>query len=487
MVDVKAEFLKAELELDRLSGLINDESSLTRFVERCDDVVRRLQLFFAEGYAPMGVKFCLEAQMYRIIYKKLSVLERDSNLAVAFQATQSLFRSRVRTGLVANLRNVDANIFLDASEKVICDFVEKSLKELKNIKVNVTFYGDFELAEKIEEKQFSVKYTEIFRTTNLSRWFAHTKEEILAAIDDFEVQRESGWAFKQAKFISINVVKYSPLSAGSYLDVPKWVSKTGGVINIQTDENDCFELCLLAHLEIPHMRNLHLPCRYAKIKGKKYDFTGTSNPIKLNQIPVFEKRNKISINVLFIDQDDDGNDVIATAHLCKKLYRKHVNLLMLTSENGNNHFCLIKDLSSLLRRFSPNKDRKRYYCDRCLHFFYKEAKMLVHKEACKKVFNCAIALPSKGKDELKFKNHRRQLKVPFVIYADSESILSKDVGENICSNAYRRHEIFSLGYYLKSNYDDNLSKYNFYRGPQSGSWFAQQLIEIAEQVQQVSF
>ena len=113
--------------------------------------------------------------------------------------------------------------------------------------------------------------------------------------------------------------------------------------------------------------------------------------------------------------------------------------------------------------------------------------MIVHKEACKKVFKCAITLPSEGENELKFKNHKRQLKVPFAIYADTEAILTRDVGENMCTDAYRRHEIFSLGYYLKCDFDDKLSNYNFHRGPQCGSWFAQELLKIATQVQQVSF
>ena len=136
MVDVKSKFLKLEEELDRLSGLINSQSSLNEFVARCDDAVNRLKLFFSNEYAPMVVKFCLESLMYRIIFKKIFALEKNSNLPVAFQETQSIFQSRIRTGLVANLRNVDANIFLDASENVIRSFVEKALKELKNIKVN---------------------------------------------------------------------------------------------------------------------------------------------------------------------------------------------------------------------------------------------------------------------------------------------------------------------------------------------------------------
>ena len=144
MVDVKAVFAKAEQEIDRLSSIINDNVSFDQFGSYCDDVVARIQTYIENGNAPMGVKFSLEAQMYRIIFKKLIVLERDSNLPVAFQVTQSLFKSRLRTGLVANLRNVDIGGFLDASRERVCDFVKDALKDLKNIKVNVTFYGDFE-------------------------------------------------------------------------------------------------------------------------------------------------------------------------------------------------------------------------------------------------------------------------------------------------------------------------------------------------------
>ena len=87
MVDVKAVFAKAEREIDRLSSIINDEVSFDRFGSYCYDVVARIQTYIENGNAPMGVKFSLEAQMYRIIFKKLIVLERDSNLQVAFQVT----------------------------------------------------------------------------------------------------------------------------------------------------------------------------------------------------------------------------------------------------------------------------------------------------------------------------------------------------------------------------------------------------------------
>ena len=110
-------------------------------------------------------------------------------------------------------------------------------------------------------------------------------------------------------------MKYSSLTIGAYLDVHNLVSKTGGFINIKTNENDFFELSILAALELPNRDSLERPTLYANLKGKMYDFRGISNPIKLNENPIFEKRNKISINVLYINQES-GNDIIATAHLC---------------------------------------------------------------------------------------------------------------------------------------------------------------------------
>ena len=63
MMDVKAEFAKVEKEIDRLSGIMNKKESFDRFVLYCDDFVKRLQNYFENGNAPMGVRFTWEAQM----------------------------------------------------------------------------------------------------------------------------------------------------------------------------------------------------------------------------------------------------------------------------------------------------------------------------------------------------------------------------------------------------------------------------------------
>ena len=71
---------------------------------------------------------------------------------------------------------------------------------------------------------------------------------------------------------------------GPYKNVPDWVSKTKGVINIQRTENDCFELRLLAALEFSRgTKDLQYIYKYTELKAeKKFNFNGISTPAQMN-------------------------------------------------------------------------------------------------------------------------------------------------------------------------------------------------------------
>ena len=47
--------------------------------------------------------------------------------------------------------------------------------------------------------------------------------------------------------------------------------------------------------------------------------------------------------------------------------------------------------------------------------------------------------------------------MPFVIYADFESLLKKPPADKENQNIVQVHEAMSIGYYLKGSYDDSLS------------------------------
>ena len=80
---------------------------------------------------------------------------------------------------------------------------------------------------------------------------------------------------------------------------------------------------------------------------------------------------------------------------------------------------------------------------------------------------------------LKFKNDKFQEKIAFVVYYDSECIL-KPTDEK---NFIQKHELSSVGLYLKCSYDDELSEYRDYLRPNAAEWFAKTLLEFVDKVE----
>jgi len=145
------------------------------------------------------------------------------------------------------------------------------------------------------------------------------------------------------------------------------------------------------------------------------------------------------------------------------------------------HYVRIKDLSRLLNSQVSKKKRRIHLCDRCLQFFYSPEKLAAHEIDCREVNTCKPKMPPFWDRYMEFKNHKFKLRVPFVIYADLECIVKKvdENGQRGNSNIVQEHEPFSLAYYLHCSYDDSLSGFHSYRGPDLAGWFAQHLTVIA--------
>ena len=70
---------------------------------------------------------------------------------------------------------------------------------------------------------------------------------------------------------------------------------------------------------------------------------------------------------------------------------------------------------------------KGTFCTRCLQGYTTEGLLEKHRTLCRGTAYrpTRIDMPEKGKNILQFTNYQKQMKAPFVIYADSESILEK--------------------------------------------------------------
>ena len=100
--------------------------------------------------------------------------------------------------------------------------------------------------------------------------------------------------------------------------------------------------------------------------------------------------------------------------------------LLLIKNNGKRHFCLIKNLSRLLRK--ENQKNQRFYCDNCLNSRQKEEALEKHKTFYESLEACKTVPPKE--DFMQFKNHKNQTSIPFRIYGDTEAILKPVSGDN---------------------------------------------------------
>ena len=122
-----------------------------------------------------------------------------------------------------------------------------------------------------------------------------------------------------------------------------------------------------------------------------------------------------------------------------------VNLLLI-SKKERQHYCLINNISRLLSSQTPDRHGKKIFCLRCLNSFSKQQSLDEHQYWCKDHSAVRIDMPKEEHRWLSFYNHNRKVKLPFVIYADFESLIVKTIG-NDCNTTV-----------IKCNFDDRYSK-----------------------------
>ena len=471
---------------------------LKKFIKKCSEAETYFQSQLRLKI-PIGVKKSIERKFERIVslrvaaIQKLLAIQNSSDIIddITFEEVESAFQNRLRTGVVVNLKHIDVGQFMDRSKDTVINYIRRVMKEHKCLKICVNFCGKFINKGEELDKNFDTKYQEVFLTTDLDEWFIEkVKGKILTLLEEFE-DCGSGWSLLGISHLVIMVNKYNPIKGSSWIDLPKWIKDKKGVINVQVYDNTCFAVAIMSALNpvTDSSKNQSRLNSYPSYRDY-LEFGDIEFPVALKDIPKFEKLNKnISVNVFIIDEHLDGKKMkheVLPVHLTNEKKENHVNLL-LVSENENNHYCWIKNLSRLVSTQCTKWRKKKIICDRCLHYFYTKEKLIIHQELCSRINKCAVKLPKPEDATLKFKNHARKLAVPFIIFADCESLLKPVSAPELApSSAYQQHQIYSIGYYLHCNYDSSLSRYQSNRSQGCASWFANELKKIAYEVDEVT-
>ena len=128
---------------------------------------------------------------------------------------------------------------------------------------------------------------------------------------------------------------------------------------------------------------------------------------------------------------------------------KQIILLMIPDEKKEGwHYLSVKKLSPLLRTITSKHDGD-FYSLNYLHSFRTDNKIKSHEKVYKYKEFCRIAVPS-GKDNiLEFNQYIKSDKMPYIIYADIESLIKKI---DVCANNPEKSSTANISEHILCRY-----------------------------------
>ena len=159
---------------------------------------------------------------------------------------------------------------------------------------------------------------------------------------------------------------------------------------------------------------------------------------------------------------------------------------MIITENNCKHYVAIKLLSRLLSKQNSKHKEAQYFCMNCLQGFMEERSRDEHVRYCRNNEAVRIEMPT-GKPFIKYSNGQYQFKVPFIMYADFESILEpiEGPGNNPRSSSTRGINVHTpSGWCIRSEfaYGNIDNPFKLYRGKDCISKFCKHIVAEARQL-----
>lgn len=308
-------------------------------------------------------------------------------------------------------------------------------------------------------------------------------QKMYASLETF-MREGSGWYLKKVLKLEIHTFVYKPLRGSAYLPLPKSLSNSRSLLNIHNQDDKCFLYYVIASLH-PITTDPELAEHYYQYEDE-LNMSGITYPVTLQQIHKVENQNEsISINVFTYDEK-----IIVPLRITEKSQRSHhVNLLWLTCD-GKSHYCLIKDLYRFLSRTNKHRNQM-FFCPYCVHGFSKKISLQEHIKYCSRHGAQRIELPIKEEnDVLQFKDYEKTLKTPFVIYADTETIIKKlDTCQpnpnSSSSTPLTKLEVCGFGYKVVCEDERYTKPAAIYRGNDAGRRLIECLLREEEEIRDI--
>ena len=293
----------------------------------------------------------------------------------------------------------------------------------------------------------------VLEGTDESELYNEMAEEIEEEIQKVQEAEGSGWQFMKVIKLVLHTTRWDPINAGSYIDLPEALKNKKAIINMQNEDDKCFMWSVLRAL-YPKDTNPQRVDKDLKSKQDTLNMKGIRYPVNFRDIDRFESQNpEISITILGYNKDER----VYPLKISRYTGCEHDITLLLIKDGEKSHYCLVKNLSTLLQSQINNHKGIRNICLNCFNGFNTPDSLNKHKEYCYNNECVKIVMPPPG-TYLRFKNFPHSEKAPFAIYADFESLIKPmdncDPDPNKSyTKKYQKHEPISFSYYINSSID----------------------------------
>ena len=331
---------------------------------------------------------------------------------------EQAFNGAYRNYRVNGRPKIDVDTFFNRIKKSLIELIKRELKTRTSARIQTTawigFVRDDEEDQEGVELALNSLMTSVYRGSDLDQIV-----DGMIANMKFQIENpallNSRFAFDEVLYLDVNFHQLNLTRGRSYLPLSDFIAKRKAVINPQNGDEECFKWAIIGADKWMDIDS-H-PERVSNLRefADNYDWSGLEFPVSLKQIGKFEAKNNISVNVLGLE----GKDIYILRNSDRS--DQEINLLMI-SEDGINHYTAIKSLSRLLSGSNSKHTRKQHFCTNCLQGFDQELSRDRHRVYSEDNEPVRVKMPRKG-SKIEFCDGQNQFKVPFIMYADFESIL----------------------------------------------------------------
>ena len=329
---------------------------------------------------------------------------------------------------------------------------------LRQFVVRGMFYVRVEFVRVNPETGLVVERMNTYIPSNTSRQIVDLREWLEDNIERFQRTLEkfttggSAWVVEGVDHVLFKLNLGLNYSGRGIFKLPQKLMKKQAVVNVQC-ERSCFKYALLSILHYKDInRNRERPSKYIAWENE-LNFEGVNiEEIDIaRDIPKVEKLNNIKINIHVWERGLKGLRYNSRQNLAPTT----INLLLVTNEQGDRHYCGIPSLSRLYRH-AKNTTHNHHMCERCIRSFRTSEDLSTHYEWCRRGKAQIESMPENK--EFNYKASGHELSPLRVLYADAECFIEEET---------KTHLPAAIGFYEvwhSNHHQQNRSKVTSYVG-----------------------